>query len=65
MRRSPAYYLALGGVGDALERAWQYVRPRRLTVGDIGYEPAYESEPNEAADSIRAAFAALDDVSVR
>jgi hypothetical protein len=52
---------ALGGVGDALERAWQYVRPRRLTVGDVGYEPAYESEPNEAADSISAAFATLDD----
>lgn len=52
---------ALAGVGDALERAWQYVRPRRLTVGEVGYEPAYESEPNEAADSISAAFATLDD----
>jgi hypothetical protein len=52
---------ALVGVGDALERAWQYVRPRRLTVGDVGYEPAYETEPDEPARAILAAFAALDD----
>ena len=31
---------SLAGVGDALERAWQYVRPRRLSVGEVGYEPA-------------------------
>ena len=53
---------ALAGVGDALERAWHYVRPRRLTLGEVGYEPTYETEPNEAADSIRASLAALDDV---
>ena len=52
---------ALTGVGDTLERAWQYVRPRRLTVGEVGYEPAYETGPDEPARAILAAFAALDE----
>jgi hypothetical protein len=51
---------SLAGVGDALERAWQYVRPRRLSVGDVGYEPAYETESPDAAEAIRAALVALD-----
>ena len=33
---------SLAGLGDAIERAWQYVRPRRVSVGEVGYEPAYE-----------------------
>ena len=51
---------ALAGLGDAVERAWQYVRPRRVSVGEIGYEPAYESETPDAAEAIRAALVALD-----
>jgi hypothetical protein len=51
---------SLAGVGDALERAWQYVRPRRLSIGDVGYEPAYETESPDAAEAIRAALLALD-----
>ncbi len=51
---------ALTGVGEAFERAWQYVRPRRLTLGEVGYEPTYETESDEAADSIGASLAALD-----
>jgi len=50
----------LAGVGDALERAWQYVRPRRLSVGEMGYEPAYETDEPDAAASIQAALLALD-----
>ena len=52
---------SLAGVGDALERAWHYVRPRRLSVGEVGYEPAYASDETEPADAIRTALAALDD----
>ena len=51
---------ALAGLGDAIERAWQYVRPRRLSVGEVGYEPAYEAESHDAAETIRAALSALD-----
>lgn len=51
---------SLAGVGDAFERAWQYVRPRRLSVGEIGYEPAYETDESDAADAIRSALLALD-----
>jgi hypothetical protein len=51
---------SLAGFGRAVERAWQYVRPRRLSVGDVGYEPAYESVSTEAADTIQAALVALD-----
>jgi hypothetical protein len=51
---------ALAGLGDAIERAWQNVRPRRVSVGELGYEPAYESEAPDAAETIRAALVALD-----
>ena len=51
---------SLAGVGDALERAWQYVRPRRLSVGEVGYEPAYETGEPDAAAAIRTALLALD-----
>ena len=40
---------SLAGLGDAIERAWQYVRPRRLSVGELGCEPTYESESRDAA----------------
>jgi hypothetical protein len=52
---------SLAGVGDALERAWHYVRPRRLSVGEVGYEPAYGTDEPDAADAIRTALLALDD----
>jgi hypothetical protein len=51
---------SLAGVGDALERAWQYVRPRRLSFGEVGYEPAFETDEPDAADAIRAALLGLD-----
>ena len=51
---------SLAGLGDAIERAWQYVRPRRVSVGELGYEPAYETESRDAAEVIGAALLALD-----
>ena len=51
---------ALAGLGDAIERAWQYMRPRRLSVGEVGYEPAYETEARDAAEVIGAALTGLD-----
>ena len=51
---------SLAGLGDAIERAWQYVRPRRVSVGELGYEPAYETESRDAAEAIGAALVALD-----
>jgi hypothetical protein len=51
---------ALAGVGDAIERTWQYVRPRRVSVGELGYEPAYETKERDAAEVIGAALTALD-----
>ena len=47
---------SLAGLGDAIERAWQYVRPRRVSVGELGYEPAYETESRDAAEVIGAAL---------
>jgi len=51
---------SLAGLGEVIERAWQYVRPRRLSVGELGYEPAYETEARDAAEAIGAALVALD-----
>lgn len=51
---------SLAGVGDALERAWQYVRPRRLSVGEVGHEPGYETDEPDAAAAIRTVLLALD-----
>ncbi len=52
---------SLAGLGEVIERAWQYVRPRRLSVGELGYEPAYETESRDAAEAIGAALVALGD----
>ena len=32
---------------------WQFVRPRRLSVGEVGYEPAYETDELDGAGAIR------------
>jgi hypothetical protein len=51
---------ALAGVGQAVERGLRFLRPRRLVVGEIGVEPAYESGPIEPAESLAAALVELD-----
>jgi hypothetical protein len=31
----------VAAIGEVVERGWRYVRPRRVSVGGIGIEPAY------------------------
>lgn len=50
----------LAAVGQAVEDGVRYLRPRRLTVGEVGYEPAYEGRAAEAADRVRGALSELD-----
>ena len=51
---------ALASVGQAVERGLRLLRPRRVVVGDIGVEPAYETEPLEPAEGLGEALAELD-----
>ena len=51
---------ALAGVGQAVERGLRFLRPRRVTVGEIGVEPSYEVDPREPAEALCDAFAELD-----
>ena len=51
----------LAAVGQAIEEGVRYLRPRRLSVGELGYEPTYdEGASDEAADRMRAALVELD-----
>ena len=51
---------ALAGVGRAVERGLRFLRPRRVTVGDIGVEPAYDGPPAEPAEALAEGLAELD-----
>jgi hypothetical protein len=51
---------ALAGVGQAVERGLRFLRPRRVTVGEIGVEPAYETEREEPAEALGDALGELD-----
>lgn len=50
----------LAAVGQAVGDGVRRLRPRRLTVGELGYEPDYESGPAESADRMRACLSELD-----
>jgi hypothetical protein len=50
---------ALAGVGQALERGIRLLRPRRVTLGEIGVEPAYETVDSEPAERIGTALSAV------
>lgn len=50
----------LAGVSQAIEGGVRQLRPRRITVGEVGYEPALEGRPSTPADRMRASMAALD-----
>ena len=50
----------LAAVGQAMEDGVRHLRPRRLTIGELGYEPAYELGPAESADRMRARLSELD-----
>lgn len=50
---------ALAGVGQAVERGLRFLRPRRVVVGEIGVEPAYETDALEPAEALEAALSEL------
>jgi hypothetical protein len=50
----------LSGIGQKLEQGWRYLRPRRLSVGEVGVEPSYATANRSPQDRIRAAFSELD-----
>ena len=50
----------LAGIEQALEDGVRFLRPRRLTVGDVGYEPAYAERSAAPADKMRQALFELD-----
>jgi hypothetical protein len=52
----------LAGVGQAIEGGVRQLRPRRITVGDVGYEPAYAERLTTSADRMRSSLDALDRV---
>lgn len=51
---------ALAGVGQVLERGVRFLRPRRVTVGELGVEPGYEVREADPAESIAASLVELD-----
>jgi hypothetical protein len=51
---------AIAGIGQAVERGLRYLRPRRVSVGELGVEPAYELEPREPVEALTEALAELD-----
>ncbi len=51
---------ALAGVGQAVERGLRFLRPRRVMVGEIGVEPAYDAPTIEPAEALAEGLAELD-----
>jgi len=51
----------LAGVGQAIEDGVRLLRPRRITIGDVGYEPAFVGAPQGPADRIRMVLAGLNE----
>ena len=51
----------LASVGQAIEGGVRQLRPRRITIGEVGYEPAYEGSATGPADRMRIALAGLND----
>lgn len=50
----------LAGVGQALEHGARFLRPRRVTVGEVGYEPTYAERRAAPAEQMRQALSELD-----
>ena len=50
----------LSGIGQKLEQGWRYLRPRRVSFGDVGVEPSYASGNDSPQDRMRSAFGELD-----
>ena len=54
----------LANVSQAIAVGVRQLRPRRLTVGEVGYEPAYEDRPVNPADRMRESLTGLNDTLV-
>ena len=54
----------LANVSQAIAGGVRQLRPRRLTVGEVGYEPAYEDRPVNPADRMRVSLTGLNDTLV-
>jgi len=49
------------GVNQVIEEGVRQLRPRRITVGEVGYELAYNGRPSSPADRMRASLTVLDE----
>lgn len=50
----------LAGLAQAIEAGARAFRPRRISVGEVGYEPAFDARPASPADRMLVALGALD-----
>ncbi|HYN50785.1 MAG TPA: AAA family ATPase [Thermoleophilaceae bacterium] len=53
---------AVAAVGQAIERGARWLRPRRISVGEVSVDPSYASEVPAPDDVMRSAFAQLDSI---
>lgn len=51
---------ALTAVGQAVERGARWLRPKRISVGQVSVDPAYTAETPSPADVMRSALTTLD-----
>lgn len=51
----------LSGIGQKLEQGWRYLRPRRVSIGELGIEPSYATGIPSPQDRMRVAFAELNE----
>jgi len=51
---------AIAAVGQAIERGARWLRPRRISVGEVSVDPSYGSSVPPPADVMRSALAQLD-----
>lgn len=53
---------ALASVGQAIDRGARWLRPRRITIGEVSVDPAYESRARGPTDVMRASLAQVDSI---
>jgi len=53
---------ALTAVSQAVERGARWLRPKRISVGEVSVDPSYATGAPESADVMRSAFAGLDNL---
>jgi hypothetical protein len=53
---------AIAAIGQTIERGARWLRPRRISVGEISVDPSYAGSRPAPADVMRSAFGQLDSV---